>query len=115
MAQQFSTNIFECCKDCDITLVTCCCPCYQMAQNKANVDGRNCNMIDFLCIDCCPNCAVEYFTRVQIRSKYGIQHDPCNDCICFLCCPLCVICQDGREIKFRESVNANRPAGQVMR
>jgi len=67
---QFSTGLFDCGLDPEGCLITFFCPFVSMGQNKAAVDGRDC-----LFSDCaCPS--TEYFTRKQLKAKYGIREDP---------------------------------------
>jgi len=70
-----------------------------MSKNKAEVDGRECTCLDCFCIWCGTGGAIEYFTRQQIRSKFGYDYHSCTDCLLLCLCTHCVICQDARELK----------------
>ncbi|KAJ3434977.1 cell number regulator [Anaeramoeba flamelloides] len=65
-------------------------PC-QLAKNKSAVDQR----------ECMPR---EYFTRQQIRSKYGFEQATLMDCIVTGPCLPCAVCQDAGEIEDRGSM-----------
>eukprot|EP00698_Gefionella_okellyi_P007521 TRINITY_DN1844_c0_g1_i2.p1 TRINITY_DN1844_c0_g1~~TRINITY_DN1844_c0_g1_i2.p1 ORF type:complete len:110 (+),score=14.13 TRINITY_DN1844_c0_g1_i2:371-700(+) len=102
MAQQpnptgFTVSLLGCCGDCNSCLMTCLCPCMQVAKNKAMVDNRECTICDYCCA--APN--LEYFTRQQIRARFNLEFSTCADCLAMIYCGACVICQDSREIKLR--------------
>ncbi len=40
--------------------------------------------------------------REALRRRFGLQED-CNDCVATTFCAACAICQEARELKFRES------------
>jgi len=98
---QFSTGLFSCFSDIKGCLtVFCCLPC-AIACNKADVDGRACDICDFCCG---PS---EYFTRKQLKFKWNIQNDTCGhgclNCAFVTICQPCVACQDRREIAIRRN------------
>lgn len=43
--------------------------------------------------------------REALRQRYGLEED-CNDCLATTCCSACAICQDARELKYRETLNS---------
>lgn len=75
-----------------------CCPC-AVARNKAMLDNRRCNILD--CLFCFP--CQEFFNRQQLRAKYGFEQEACGDCVSVFICTCCVVCQDYREQKRRET------------
>jgi len=110
MSQTFSDGLCSFYNDWGICCTSCFCPCYQKAKNKAMADNRDCSCWDCIC------CASEYFTRQQIRSTFAmeVERSACNDCCLVTFCPMCVICQDGRELKFRRARPSAGPGGQTM-
>jgi len=87
------------------------CPCVQTAMNKADIDGRECNVCDVMCsylvaygqgnVLGCP-VDLEYFTRQQIRSRYNMRMDACSDCCSTCVLYWCTSCQNAREIALRK-------------
>ncbi|KAJ6245348.1 er membrane protein complex subunit 7 [Anaeramoeba flamelloides] len=95
----WDTSFLQCLSDIPICLKTIFCPCLVLAGNKAGADERECNLCDCLC---CPR---EYFTRQQIRSKYGFEESVLMDCL-MTTPPLLMLalCQDARELKARKDM-----------
>ncbi|KAJ6244301.1 duf614 family protein-related [Anaeramoeba flamelloides] len=94
----WGSSLLGCFSNPKICLMTLfCMPC-QLAKNKASVDQRECTICDCLCG---PR---EYFTRQQIRSKYGFEQATLMDCIVTGPCLPCAVCQDAREIEDRGSM-----------
>eukprot|EP01121_Diplochlamys_sp_Union-15-3_P013705 TRINITY_DN428_c0_g2_i1.p1 TRINITY_DN428_c0_g2~~TRINITY_DN428_c0_g2_i1.p1 ORF type:complete len:117 (-),score=19.27 TRINITY_DN428_c0_g2_i1:50-349(-) len=89
----FETGLFACFNDCGICCITFFCPCFTSAKNKAAVDERDCTFCDCICY---PN---EYFTRQQIRAKYGFEFNPLVDCLVAMFCYGCTICQHAQELR----------------
>ncbi|KAJ3441792.1 cell number regulator [Anaeramoeba flamelloides] len=99
MTNYWDTSFLQCLSDIPICLKTIFCPCLVLAGNKAGADERECNLCDCLC---CPR---EYFTRQQIRSKYGFEESVLMDCL-MTTPPLLMLalCQDARELKARKDM-----------
>jgi Cys-rich protein (TIGR01571 family) len=75
-----------------------CCP-IQVALNKAALDQRDCTCYDVLfCFPC-----QEFFNRQQVRAKYGMPQEVFADFLSIILCTCCVVCQDAREIQYRET------------
>uniref|UniRef100_A0A6B2LTP9 PLAC8 family protein n=1 Tax=Arcella intermedia TaxID=1963864 RepID=A0A6B2LTP9_9EUKA len=91
----WSTGLCGCFEDFGICILTWFLPCVQSAYNKSKADGRDCHCCD----GCCYGIVSEYFTRTQIKAKYGIAQDPCNDCCTVFWCMHCATCQHGRQLK----------------
>eukprot|EP00699_Malawimonas_sp_californiana_P001232 EC715165.1.p2 GENE.EC715165.1~~EC715165.1.p2 ORF type:complete len:111 (+),score=28.23 EC715165.1:1-333(+) len=100
----FTYGLCGCLGDCSVCCITWFCPWYMIAKNKAMVDNRDCTICDC----CCAMPNLEYFTRQQIRARFNIPYSVCADCLSLCICTACVICQDAREIKLRNSVAAVR-------
>ncbi|KAJ6228769.1 duf614 family protein-related [Anaeramoeba flamelloides] len=99
MTNYWDTSFLQCLSDIPVCLKTIFCPCLVLAGNKAGADERECNLCDCLC---CPR---EYFTRQQIRSKYGFEESVLMDCL-MTTPPLLMLalCQDARELKARKDM-----------
>jgi len=95
MSGDWSSSICACFDDCGICVVVWLLPCYQMAQNKADADFRECHCCDSMH---CSTTAI-YYNRTQIKAKYGIAQDPCNDCCISTFCGHCAVCQQARHMK----------------
>jgi Cys-rich protein (TIGR01571 family) len=79
----FQQGLFGCFSDCTICLLGCFVPCYLAGKSQADVDQRQCTFCDCLC------CANPYFTRQQMRAKYGLEVSSALPFV--LCDPLCRI------------------------
>eukprot|EP00210_Caulerpa_lentillifera_P006007 g5741.t1 len=47
---------------------------------------------------CTLQCLYAYTTRTDIRRKYNLIEQPCDDCSTHICCHLCALCQEYREL-----------------
>eukprot|EP00301_Raphidiophrys_heterophryoidea_P003596 c11618_g1_i2.p1 GENE.c11618_g1_i2~~c11618_g1_i2.p1 ORF type:complete len:160 (-),score=14.78 c11618_g1_i2:237-716(-) len=45
-------------------------------------------------------------TRKQIRARYRLPEEPCNDCLLHCCCLSCALIQEWRELMYRHSLLA---------
>eukprot|EP01089_Gocevia_fonbrunei_P020040 TRINITY_DN730_c0_g1_i1.p1 TRINITY_DN730_c0_g1~~TRINITY_DN730_c0_g1_i1.p1 ORF type:complete len:119 (+),score=12.68 TRINITY_DN730_c0_g1_i1:47-358(+) len=95
----FEEGLCGCFSDFTSCIITYFCPFIQGAFNKAEVDGRDCTVCDFLCMCYSANVGVEYYTRQQIRAKFGYDYKSFVDCLLICYCTHCVICQHARELK----------------
>ncbi|KAJ6236246.1 duf614 family protein-related [Anaeramoeba flamelloides] len=98
MANAFNSSLLGCFSDTKICCLGIFCLPYLSSRNKADVDERDCTICDFLC---CPR---EYFTRLQIRTKYGFEQNTVSDCITTSICLPCSTCQDARELEERDTI-----------
>jgi len=94
---EFMTSLFGCFSDISVCIITLFLPCYQGAQNKAKSDHRECHFCDF----CCWNQNIEYYTRQQIRHKYGMGFSQISDSCIILFCGSCATCQHANELAAR--------------
>lgn len=53
-------------------------------------------------LGCC--CFLHAFKRGQIREKYGLEENTCEDCFITCCCAQCALCQEARELKVRGKI-----------
>ncbi|KAF5832747.1 hypothetical protein DUNSADRAFT_11266 [Dunaliella salina] len=83
-------------------------------QGKSNFDA----IIGGILMACLEPCACFFAgpNRKEIRGKYGLENQPCDDCaVHFLgCCTPCAICQEWREIEYQSSdfASATPPPGK---
>ncbi len=100
----FLESLFGCFDDCETCLCGYfCLPCL-FGQNAEKIDNSSC------CGMCCvytilTSCYLcwlpHYFKRENLRRKYNLREDPCNDLPTALCCGPCAICQEARFLKRR--------------
>jgi len=106
---QFTTSLFDCFSDINSCFLVYCCVCKAVAANKADVDGRAVDMCDCWCV---PS---EYWTREQLKAKWGIQESNCVGCV-LTCLPgvsALAIAQDRREIMIRRKADATGTSAGV--
>eukprot|EP00999_Lentomonas_sp_LEN2_P001427 NODE_2467_length_564_cov_114.613272_g2417_i0.p2 GENE.NODE_2467_length_564_cov_114.613272_g2417_i0~~NODE_2467_length_564_cov_114.613272_g2417_i0.p2 ORF type:complete len:112 (+),score=5.13 NODE_2467_length_564_cov_114.613272_g2417_i0:91-426(+) len=105
----WDAQLFDCCSEAKICVVTYfCAPC-QLAHQRAVVQEHECGVVDCLLMyffGIC--CAV--MVRGEIRNKYAIKGSCIGDCLTLWCCGWCAITQQHRQLK----VKGNKPAGCCM-
>lgn len=108
----FESGLCDCCSDCDICLCSFCCPCIQFGRNVESHDSTlpcaGCCLCGLTCLVCTtwwpvsggigPSCLILQ-NRINIRRELDYRRDDCVDFMKVVCCTLCVIAQDGRELK----------------
>jgi Cys-rich protein (TIGR01571 family) len=113
--ERWSTDLSDCCDDVPV----CCCgmlfPCCLFGKNASSLDQGTCigNCLCYLlCCGCCQHTAIRY----TLRTKYNLPAESCGDCEAAWCCGPCALCQEAREIKFRnlQSTNRSGPQKQFM-
>eukprot|EP00210_Caulerpa_lentillifera_P007324 g7000.t1 len=108
-----SEILFDCLNDIDICIVTISCPCLVFADNRNRLHGGPTNGVHSEGIDpclayciimtisaCTLQCLYAYSTRTDIRRKYDLAEQPCDDCLTHVCCHFCALCQEYRELKY---------------
>merc|ERR1712032_467355 len=88
-------GVLDCFDDIKGLLLCLFCPCVVSSTNRANIDGRPVEWIDY----CCP--ATPYQTRQSLRQKYALDYHKPVDCIISYVCAACFINQNTREIAAR--------------
>ena len=81
-----------------------CCPPCLYGENAQKIDGSGCcgACCVYSCLAGCDLCWIVHMGKRQaLRQRYGLDED-CNDCLATAFCPACAICQEARELKFRE-------------
>ncbi|KAM0015056.1 putative PLAC8 motif-containing protein [Helianthus debilis subsp. tardiflorus] len=104
---KWSSSLCACCSDVPNCCLTCWCPCITFGQIAEIVDKGNtsCGVHGTLyaiieALTCC-GCLYSCVYRTKMRSQYGLQESPCNDCLVHFCCERCALCQEYRELKHR--------------
>ncbi len=101
----FLGGLFDCFNDVGICIYGWCCPPCLYGENAEKIDGSSC------CGQACAWCLlaecslcwlIHMGKRESLRRRYGLQED-CNDCLATAFCAACAICQEARELKYRES------------
>jgi len=113
MSNQWATGLFDCFGDMSsCCCVYCCAPC---AYGQI-VSIMNTGQTGGMCGDCGSCCIftllggfafiVTCSTRKQIRAKYNLPEEPCNDCLVHCFCLPCALCQEFREVKKQNGLGA---------
>uniref|UniRef100_A0A6S8KQI3 Uncharacterized protein n=1 Tax=Dunaliella tertiolecta TaxID=3047 RepID=A0A6S8KQI3_DUNTE len=119
-AQPWRTSMWDCCNSdsCVHCLLWCCLGSFGGGvsyalllnkQGKSNADAA----VGFVLMCCLEPCACFFASpnRKDIRNKYGLENQPCDDfAVHFLgCCTPCAICQEAREIDYQSSDFSSMP------
>merc|ERR1711990_667313 len=91
----FQEDFFGCFGDIKGCLLSFICCCIVASSNRANLDGRPVEWIDYCCA------ATPYQTRQSLRQKYALDYSKPVDCIASYICMPCYINQNTREIAAR--------------
>merc|ERR1712087_854884 len=99
MSSTFSPHLqegfFGCFSDIKGCLLSFVCPCVVASSNRANLEGRPVEIIDYCCA------ATPYQTRQTLRQKYALEYTKPTDCIVSYVCMPCYVNQNAREIAAR--------------
>ena len=111
---EWSHELFGCFDDCGECLLASCFPCITFGLNARDSGtcccggccGVFCGCIMFFtpCGICAWCCGI----RPEIRRKYRIQNNCCQDCLAVCCCPCCALIQE------RQQCKTATPGQQVM-
>jgi len=102
MAQPWKEGFCDCLSDPGTCLLSFCLPCVQYGYNAEAIGDGDCFMRGAtLCLCSCIGCIIAGGTRTNIRNKYGLAEDPCNDCCTAWFCLPCALSQEAREIRIR--------------
>ncbi len=111
---EWSSSICDCCIEPGMCLTGTFCPCILFGKNVENLTNKSCCLNAFCC--CILPCSL--FLRApyrrRIRNRWQLETDTCNDCCVSLWCPLCALCQETREIRYRQDLESKRPNRQFM-
>ncbi|KAM9966810.1 hypothetical protein ACTFIR_007041 [Dictyostelium discoideum] len=99
--------------DCTSDIRVCCIsylwPQLQIMQQRATVEGRQCEITDCIFTALCFPC-VTCLTRSQIREKHGIEGSGVMDCLTVCYCTLCTIHQQTMQLQAK----GEKPSGLFM-
>jgi len=111
--REWSTSICDCCIKPGNCLMGLLCPCVLYGKNVENIsNGQSSCCCNALCCCIIPCSAfLRSPVRRQIRNKYNLQQEPCNDLCVSLFCPMCALCQESRELENR---SGESPRKQFM-
>jgi Cys-rich protein (TIGR01571 family) len=108
----WSSGLCSCCEDFGICIYAALCPCCLYGKNSKKIGEGTC-IGKCLCYLFCFPCCQQTKTRYLIRKKYNLLEEPCNDCCISWFCSLCALCQEAREIKYRDYIQ--KPEQQYMK
>ena len=107
----YKSDLFGCFEDIPSCLMAYCLPCVQYGQNYEALHKQDCLtqglLFLVLMMFACP-CIIHMGFRKQVRTKFNIPGDDCNDCLLTWCCQCCALAQDAREIEWRQMEAARR-------
>jgi len=128
MAQQRnpwrSGTVIDCFDDIDVCVVTFCLPCLVFSENRSTLHGGPQSAHDegidpclIYCLimsvsACTLQCLYAYSTRTDIRRKYNLVEEPCDDCVTHICCHFCALCQEHRELRMYPVTKWPLPASE---
>eukprot|EP01024_Parvocaulis_polyphysoides_P030824 TRINITY_DN28029_c1_g2_i1.p4 TRINITY_DN28029_c1_g2~~TRINITY_DN28029_c1_g2_i1.p4 ORF type:complete len:125 (-),score=17.32 TRINITY_DN28029_c1_g2_i1:974-1348(-) len=106
----WNSDLCECTKDCSVCCYGFfCLPCL-VGENAEKIRGRG-----GVTTGCCffwgaliPGgyACVGRGVRRDLREKFGLPADPCNDCCTYCYCAHCAACQEARELSSRRVKHA---------
>ncbi|EAY06609.1 hypothetical protein TVAG_056030 [Trichomonas vaginalis G3] len=96
MSNDYNTTLLNCFADSSVCVLGCFCPCILSGKNMARMLNEDYRPVYGLC---CPS---PFWTRRLLRIRYNFEPDEGHDCLIFTFCLPCGICQDARELNFRE-------------
>lgn len=106
MNSNWANGIFDCGNDCGICCVACWCPCITYGQNVQKFDRNQgwevpCLMYFGLNWIAAAGFVLSCLKRGEIRNRFGIPGDACQDCCCHFWCTACVLTQEQLELERR--------------
>ena len=107
----FKHTLCGCCDDMPSCLMSWLCPCVQYGQNYEQLHKDGCLQQGLLFLVLgwfgVP-CIIHMGLRKQIRQKFNIPGDDCDDFLLTCCCGCCALAQETREIEYRKQEAARR-------
>lgn len=119
---QWAHSLYGCCSNCSVCCVGCWLPCVLFAENGKMLRGSltqdgdywmDCLLYSVLCLFTGCQCILGMMRRPEIRMKYALREQPCNDCCVHCCCHECALCQEHNELKLK-MVSGYPVQGQVV-
>jgi Cys-rich protein (TIGR01571 family) len=101
-AEAWRTEWFECFANPNVFLCTCCCgicvdPRTHAAVTGESCEGLCCSAVLLCCLSSCGHAA----RRTAMRTKYNLVGSRQTDCLLSCFCGPCIVCQEAREVQFR--------------
>lgn len=97
----WGTSLLGCCREPvhSALCLLCSCGCgsaytFAKTRNMLDTSHRTCTEGCVFCLACCAgvSCMMGYTNRVQLRAKFGIPGNECQDCaVHFCCCQSCAV------------------------
>ena len=118
--QMWSTDICDCCADCESCCITYFIPSITYGRNKERIEGVGnfmpdcCAFFWFHAFCKCFTSCLSYQSRTSIRQAYNLKDEPCGDCCTHFWCLACALCQEARELKLRGATQANPALSHVQ-
>ncbi|GAM27690.1 hypothetical protein SAMD00019534_108660 [Acytostelium subglobosum LB1] len=109
MSGNWEHGFCSCCEDTHVCCVSWLWPQLQLMQQRATVQGRQCDATDCL-LTCCFFPCVACHVRHQITEKHGIDENICINILANLYCTLCAITQQTRQLQTK----GEKPSGIFM-
>ena len=112
MPNQWSSSAFDCAKEPVTTLLWCICPPFVSAQTAQKMGGDFGSAFCKSCIcGCIPiiGCMMAAADRRNLRTKYDLPPEPCDDLMVACCIGGCGTCQEAREVNYRIGVVVDKP------
>ncbi|KAL6845866.1 hypothetical protein ACP4OV_024441 [Aristida adscensionis] len=101
----WSTGLWDCTDDVDSCCMTVFCPCVIFGRIATIVDQGNssCCLMGALYTLLIPDlsCLCSCYYRSKLRTRYGLEVEPCNDFCVHCWCETCALCQEYRELRSR--------------
>ena len=121
-SEQWEYGLCGCCDDCTVCCIGCWAPFVLHAENGKMLRGsltqdweywNDCLLYAVLWLFTGCHCILGMMRRPEIRMKYALLEQPCNDCCVHCCCHECALCQENKELKLK-MVTGYAAQGQVM-
>ncbi|KAG2489090.1 hypothetical protein HYH03_012316 [Edaphochlamys debaryana] len=99
----WSSGMGSICDDTRLCLQGCFCTSCLFGSNYAALRDTGCWGPCCLYFWCrCMVCMFASDVRHEIRAKYNLRPEPCNDLVTHLFCSPCALCQEAREVRYQE-------------
>ncbi|GAX80079.1 hypothetical protein CEUSTIGMA_g7517.t1 [Chlamydomonas eustigma] len=108
VGKPWSSSLFNCFQDIGICLLGTVCRSVLYSQNvNTTRGGGRCGACFLYHFCCCCRCFFAGNHRGDLRRKYSLAEEPCNDCVVHCFCSCCAVCQEAREHKLQEAFSTS--------
>ena len=97
-------SLFGCFDDCQSCMLGCCCPGILFGQNAEKISGSNCFLMccAYSILQECALCWIPHcMKRGDLRERFGLPEDQCDDFLSTFFCSPCALCQEARFLERR--------------